>query len=136
MRHVSAVLRLQWGQGRSERTIAQRLGLSRPAVAASVRRAQAAGVSWPLPEPCDAGALERFAPLLGVYRWVTFASKERLAPLCNAPLCPQLARQRCRVAQRFSQDVRATHGSQLSGVGWTERRPQRRAACCQGTDAA
>jgi len=67
MRQVYAVLRLQWGQGRSERKIAQSLGLSRPAVAAYVRRAQAAGLSWPVPEPCDAGALERFAPLLGVY---------------------------------------------------------------------
>jgi predicted transcriptional regulator len=42
MRQVYAVLRLQWGQGRSERKIAQSLGLSRPAVAAYVRRAQAA----------------------------------------------------------------------------------------------
>ena len=72
MRQVYAVLRLQWGQGRSERKIAQSLGLSRPAVAAYVRRAQAAGLSWPVPEPCDAGALERFAPLLGVYRWLKF----------------------------------------------------------------
>jgi biotin operon repressor len=54
MRQVYAVLRLQWGQGRSERKIAQSLGISRPAVAAYVRRAQAAGLSWPLPEPCDA----------------------------------------------------------------------------------
>ena len=75
MRHVYAVLRLQWGQGRSERKIAQRLGLSQPAVAAYVRRAQAAGLSWPLPEPCDAGALGRFAPFLGVYRWVKFVYK-------------------------------------------------------------
>jgi transposase len=57
MRQVYAMLRLQWGQGRSERKIAQSLGLSRPAVAAYVRRVQAAGLSWPLPEPCDAGAL-------------------------------------------------------------------------------
>ena len=70
MRQVSAVLRLTWGQGRSERKIAQRLGIRRPAVAASGRRAHATGVSWPVPEPCDAGALGRFTPLLGVYRWV------------------------------------------------------------------
>jgi hypothetical protein len=59
MRQVYEVLRLKWGQGLSERKIAQSLGLSRPAVAAYVRRAQAAGLSWPLPATCDAGARER-----------------------------------------------------------------------------
>jgi len=56
---VYEVLRLKWGQGLSERQIAQSLGMSRPAVAAYVRRAQAAGLSWPLPATCEAGALER-----------------------------------------------------------------------------
>ena len=46
-------------QGLSERQIAQRLGISRPAVAEYVRRAQAAGLSWPLPATCDVGTLER-----------------------------------------------------------------------------
>ncbi len=59
MRQVYEVLRLQWGQGLRERQIAQSLGMSRPAVAEYVRRAQAAGLSWPLPATCDAGALER-----------------------------------------------------------------------------
>src|SRR2546423_13287668 len=59
MRQVYEVLRLKWGQGLSERKIAQSLGISRPAVAEYVRRAQAAGLSWPLPATCDAGALER-----------------------------------------------------------------------------
>jgi hypothetical protein len=47
MRHVSEGLRLKWDQGLSARQIAQSLGISRPAVAESVRRAQAAGMSWP-----------------------------------------------------------------------------------------
>jgi transposase len=59
MRQVYEVLRLKWGQGLSERKIAQSLGISRPAVAEYVRRAQAAGLSWHLPATCDAGALER-----------------------------------------------------------------------------
>lgn len=59
MRQVYEVLRLKWGQGLSERKIAQSLGIRRPAVAEYVRRAQAAGLSWPWPTPCDAGALER-----------------------------------------------------------------------------
>jgi transposase len=59
MRHVQEVLRLKWEQGLSARKIAQSLGISRPAVAEYVRRAQAAGVSWPLPDTYDEGALER-----------------------------------------------------------------------------
>jgi hypothetical protein len=48
MRQVYAVWRLKWDQGLSERKIAQSLGISRPAVAEYVRRAQAAGMSWTL----------------------------------------------------------------------------------------
>jgi transposase len=59
MRQVHEVLRLKWDQGLSERKIAQSLGISRPAVAEYVRRAQAAGLSWPLPQTCDEGTLER-----------------------------------------------------------------------------
>src|SRR5215472_6895911 len=59
MRQVYEVLRLKWGQGLSDRKIAHSLGMSRPAVAESVRRAHAAGLSWPLPETYDEGALER-----------------------------------------------------------------------------
>jgi len=59
MRQVHEVLRLKWDQGLSERTSAQRLGMSRPAVAKYVRRAQVAGVAWPWPETCDAGPLAR-----------------------------------------------------------------------------
>jgi hypothetical protein len=39
--------------------MAQRLGSRRPAVAASVRRAPAAGVAWPCPAPGAAGGLDR-----------------------------------------------------------------------------
>jgi len=59
MRQVHEVLRLKWASGLSDRQIAQRLGLSRPTVAAYVQRAQAAGLSWPLPEGLDEAALER-----------------------------------------------------------------------------
>jgi transposase len=38
--------------------MAQRLRVSRPTVAESVRRTQAAGLSWPLPEALDERALE------------------------------------------------------------------------------
>jgi len=53
------VLRLKWGQGLSDRKIAHNLGMSRPAGAEYVRRAEAAGLSWPLSETDDGGTLER-----------------------------------------------------------------------------
>jgi len=59
MRQVHEVLRLKWAGGLSDRQIAQSLGLSRPTVAAYGQRAQAAGLSWPLPEGLDEAALAR-----------------------------------------------------------------------------
>jgi transposase len=57
MRQIHEVLRLKWAAGLSERQIARSLGLSRPTVAAYVRRAQVAGLSWPLPAGLDAATL-------------------------------------------------------------------------------
>ena len=59
MRQVHEVWRLKWDPGLSDRKIAHSLGMSRPAVAEYVRRAQAAGVSWPVPATYDEGTLER-----------------------------------------------------------------------------
>jgi transposase len=59
MRQVREVLRLKWAIGLSERKIAHGLGISRPTVAEYVRRAQAAGLSWPLPTLLDEAALEQ-----------------------------------------------------------------------------
>jgi transposase len=59
MRQVREVLRLKWACGLSDRKIAQSLRISRPTVAEYVRRAQAAGLSWPLPPTLDETALER-----------------------------------------------------------------------------
>jgi DNA-binding transcriptional regulator LsrR (DeoR family) len=59
MRQIKEVLRLKWAGGLSDRQIAQSLSVSRPTVAEYVRRAQVAGVSWPLPETLDDTALER-----------------------------------------------------------------------------
>lgn len=58
MRQVYEVLRLKWATGLSARQIAHSLGLSRPTVANYVRRAQEAGLSWPLPPGLDEAALE------------------------------------------------------------------------------
>jgi len=59
MRQVREVLRLKWACGLSDRKIAHSLRVSRPTVAEYVRRAQAAGLSWPLPDALDDTALER-----------------------------------------------------------------------------
>ena len=59
MRQVREVLRLKWACGLSDRKIAQSLRVSRPTVAEYVRRAQAAGLAWPLPDTLDDTALER-----------------------------------------------------------------------------
>lgn len=59
MRKVREVLRLHWGSGLSKRQIAASCGISRPTVAEYLRRAEAAGLSWPLPVEIDEVELER-----------------------------------------------------------------------------
>jgi transposase len=59
MRQVREVLRLKWACGLRDRKIAHSLRVSRLTVAEYVRRAQAAGLSWPLPDVLDEMALER-----------------------------------------------------------------------------
>jgi transposase len=79
MRKIREVLRLRWANGLSKRKTAQICGISRPAVDEYERRAEAAGLSWPLPGDLDEGALERLlfpaAPVLpaqerGLPDWV------------------------------------------------------------------
>ena len=64
MRKIKEVLRLKWGKGMSNRQIATSCGIGRPTVAEYLRRAQEAGVSWPLPADLDDTRLERllFSP--------------------------------------------------------------------------
>jgi transposase len=59
MRKVKEVLRLHWGTGLSKRQIAARCGIARPTVAEYIRRAEAAGLSWPLPIELDEAQIER-----------------------------------------------------------------------------
>ena len=59
MRKIKEVLRLCWGHGLSKRKTARSCGISRPAVDEYLRRAEEAGLSWPLPAELDDGALER-----------------------------------------------------------------------------
>jgi transposase len=59
MRKVEEVLRLKWGAGLSPRQIAKAVGIGRTTVSEYLARAEAAGITWPLPEGMDATALER-----------------------------------------------------------------------------
>jgi transposase len=58
MRKVRDILRLAVGQGLSQRQVGQALGIPFTTVADHLRRARAAGLSWPLPEEMDDVALE------------------------------------------------------------------------------
>ncbi len=59
MRKIKEVLRLCWANGLSKRKAARSCGISRPAVDEYLRRAETAGLSWPLPAELDDGTLER-----------------------------------------------------------------------------
>lgn len=58
MRRIRDLLRLKFAQGLSEREIAVSLGLGKGSVGGYIRRARAAGLSWPLPEGLDDDNLE------------------------------------------------------------------------------
>jgi transposase len=57
MRQITEVLRLN-AQGLSYRQIAQSVGISASTVQSYLERAQRAGLSWPLPNDLDDGAIE------------------------------------------------------------------------------
>lgn len=59
MRKIKEVLRLCWGHGLSKRKTAMSCAISRPAVDEYLRRAEEAGLTWPLPADLEDGALER-----------------------------------------------------------------------------
>jgi transposase len=59
MRNIKEVLRLRWANGLSKRKIANSCGISRPSVDEYLRRAERAGLCWPLPADLDEGELER-----------------------------------------------------------------------------
>jgi transposase len=59
MRKIREVLRLKWDNGMSNRRIAASSGIGRPTVSEYLRRAEEAGLSWPLPDDLDDARLER-----------------------------------------------------------------------------
>lgn len=59
MRKIKEILRLKLGGGLSARQIARSLKIARSTVAEYLRRAEEAGLAWPLPEDLDETAIER-----------------------------------------------------------------------------
>ncbi|MFC3320522.1 IS21 family transposase [Mesorhizobium cantuariense] len=59
MRRIRELLRLKYESGLSSRVISASLGISKGSVGDYLRRAQAAGLGWPLPEAISDTALER-----------------------------------------------------------------------------
>lgn len=59
MRKIREVLRLKWACGLSDRQIAKTRSMGRTAVGEYLRRARAAGLSWPLAEELDDAELEK-----------------------------------------------------------------------------
>jgi len=57
MRKINEVLRLKWDKGLSNRTIARSCRISHSTVREYVKRAEAAGLKWPLPEELDEESL-------------------------------------------------------------------------------
>lgn len=59
MRKIREVLRLKWECGLTNRAIARSCSISHSTVGEYLRRAKATGLSWPVPEALDEGALFR-----------------------------------------------------------------------------
>jgi transposase len=87
MRKIKEVLRLKWGKDMSNRQIATSCGIGRPTVGEYLRRAQEAGLSWPLPADLDDTGLERLlfppppdmpAQLRGIPDWLAIHKELRL----------------------------------------------------------
>lgn len=62
MRKIKEILRLKWDLGFTHREISQRCGSSSGAVTECLKRAQRAGLSWPLPDIDDAELETRLYP--------------------------------------------------------------------------
>lgn len=59
MRKIKEILRLKWGCGFGDRQVARSCGIARSTVGEYLRRAQKAGLSWPLPDELTETRIEQ-----------------------------------------------------------------------------
>ncbi len=109
MRHVREVLRLKFVGGVPTREIARRIGVAASTARTTIRRFQAAGLSWPLPdELIDAALSSKATPTM------RRSSDPSRWPLRNGPLGPS----QNRGAPPTTQARRSRFGSwQMKGPG-------------------
>ena len=81
MRDAREVLRLK-AASVSTHEIARRLGLARSTVRETVKRAQTAGLAWPLPEGMNDAALATALYAAGAASAATGGSPSRIGPTC------------------------------------------------------
>ena len=83
MRKITEALRLHFEHHRTNREIAQAIGVSPTTIGMYLRRAREAGIGYPLPEGVDDAAIETrlFPPAVPV-------NVIRLEPDCKRPTAP------------------------------------------------
>src|SRR6201982_3982997 len=116
MRKIRDVLRLS-AAGMSKRKIAASLGMSATAAGECIRRAQRAGLTWPLPDGLTDEALERrlFPP-------PAVTAKDRLDP--HGESQPRRGAELVGVAQRPASAIGGHHDDRTEDhprQGWTAR---------------
>ena len=83
MRHIREVLRLRWELGLSVRATARGCGLTHPTVLKYVQRAEACGLSWPL--PARSGTIRSWSGgCFRRYRRRGFRVRSPIGPRCIA----------------------------------------------------
>jgi hypothetical protein len=84
MRHVREILRYRFAEGLGHKAISYRVGAAPSTVRETLRRAEAAGLSWPLGEEINDAVLEAaLYKAAGTRRRATAAPRSRTGPLCT-----------------------------------------------------
>ena len=120
MRKTREILRLRWGQGLGLRQVATSVRCSPSTVHRVTTRAQAAGLSWPLPDELDDDALEA-----AVRRPGASAARKPFAPLDCASMHAELSRRKGVTLRLLWLEYRARHPD--DGCGYSRFCEQYRA---------
>jgi hypothetical protein len=83
MRDAREIIRLKFS-GLSTHEIARRLGMARSTVRETLKRAETAGLVWPLPEDMNDAALEGRSTPVGAANAAIGGSPSQIGPACIA----------------------------------------------------